>query len=78
MNPRPEASDSPRAAGPGSVPATEPRDKATAGTEKETAQSALVFSGKGDERIKTSTGQSKTERHEQLIRRAGTMLKRTS
>lgn len=54
-----------------------PGPKLTAGIQKKTAKSALIFSGKGDERIKTSTVQSKMERHKQLIRRLGMMLKCT-
>lgn len=53
-----------------------PGPKLTAGIQKKTVQSALIFSGKGQERIKTSTVQSKMERHEQLIR-TGAMLKCT-
>lgn len=57
--------------------ATEPWAKAYSWHIKGAAPSALIFSGKGDGRIETSTVQSKMERHEQLIRRASTVLKCT-
>jgi len=61
----------------GSCQPRSPGPKLTSGIQKKTAQTALIFSGEGDERIKTSRVQSKMERHEQLVRRVGTMSKCT-